>query len=542
MKPRWIILPLALLAALVAVLLFRTDRTPGEAVSDGESADFLSPATGFLPYAPARPSRLPVDSAPVVPLPESHVDAIPDEYTVAFSDPAAMQAFLDTAAARGITILGTLPELMIVRIRAGQGELAGLVRSGLDLDANTRVQVPVLPDPEFWEATNLRGFRSGLLDFLGVPRTGGRLDWGAGVTIAILDTGWTGHAAMDSVEVRLVDLLDDAGTGAASPHGNAVAGLIASTHPYAPGIAPASDLLAIRVLDGNGQGNAFVLAEGIIEAVHNGADVVNMSLGSYSDSEVLRRAVAYAESAGLVMVAAGGNDGIGAITYPAAYPEVIGVSAVDANGNRVPFANFGTGLDVVAPGYQVPALWEGEDLVAFDGTSVAAPMVSAMAARLLQTGAAETPAAIRQLIRDQANDTGPPGDDPQYGAGILNAERLETTGQSGIFDIALADLYPAAEESDGTAFPLYVTLENRGTDPLPEATLSVTVNGSPYHYRFSGLEAGDVQHVAIPVLEAGLDGGQSYSVSAEAGLPGRFSDARPSNNSGQISLSRMPGN
>jgi hypothetical protein len=398
-----------------------------------------------------------------------------------------------------------------------------------------------MPDPNFWQDRNLSAFNANVLDFLGVPAGPGRLQWGEGVTIAILDTGWMGHAAIPDGRVREIDLIGGTREGDFSGHGTAVAGLVGSSNPFAPGISPASDILAVRVLDGNGQGDAFTLAEAILVAVDNGADVINMSLGGYGDSRLLQEAVAYATERGVVMVAASGNDGIGNLTYPAAYGSVIGVTAVDANGNRAPFSNFGEGVDVAAPGYQIHALWGDDEFIYFNGTSASSPLVAGMAARIIESGQTTDAREIQALIAAEANEAGPPGDDPQYGAGILSAERLESVGKPGIYDIALADLYPAIEQSDGATFPLYVTFENRGTEFLPAATVEISVNGTPYYYKFSGMDLGEVESVQIPVPESMLDESRPFTVTAKAKLPDQYTDNRPANDAGDITLTKEPG-
>ena len=532
----WII---PLLAGLLVVFLWlRRDTpvaSPPEQAVAPQLAEGPAEAVQFVPL-PASTTKDPGQ----VPLPENAKDAIPGEYTIGFKDQESMEAFIEAAEANGLTVLATLPELMVVRLSGPQSALRGLLTDEMSVDYNYRVGVPAFPDLGFWQSENLSPFGKDVLTFLGAPGFGDRLGWGKGTTVAVLDTGWLGHSGIPLESVRLISMLESVGQGDFSAHGTAVAGLILSTNPFAPGLAPGTDVLAIQVLDGNGQGDAFTLAAGILAAVENGADVINMSLGSYGDSEVLRQAVEYAAARGIVLVAASGNDGQSFVTYPAAYPEVIGVAAVDADGNRAPFSNYGEGIDLAAPGFKIHALWEGNDFIYFDGTSAAAPLVSAMAARIIESGLASGPDEVRRLILDNANETGFPGDDLQYGAGILNVERVETTGQSGIVDMALADLYPAVEESEGGTFPLYISLENRGTEFIPGTTVELTVNGKPYFYRFSGIEAGGVESIQIPVQEDQLLSGTPYTVEAEVKLPDNFKDSRPDNNQGDITLSRTP--
>ena len=511
---------------------------------EDEAGAFDEPASAldgeaFLAYRPTPSGEEAAGpEGPRIPEPDEH--ALPGEYTVSFSDSASMAAFIEEAEGRGLRISGSIPELGVVRVQGSGRDLASLLKEGMDVGFNYRMDAPILPNPALWEELNLAAFNDGVLGFLGVPASEERLSWGTGTTIAILDTGWIDHSAFGDKVVRELNLVEGPREGDYAAHGTAVAGLIGSTNPFAPGIAPGSDLLAVRVLDGEGKGDSFTLASGIIAAVDNGADIINMSLGGYGNSQVLQDAVGYASERGVLLVAASGNDGAPSLTYPAAYEGVIGVTAVDAGGNRTPFSNFGAGVDVAAPGYKIHALWEDDDFVYFDGTSASSPLVAGMASRVLESGHATTPEDVQMFLRETANETGLPGFDPQYGAGILNAERVEASGQAGIYDMALADLYPAIEESEGGTFPLYVTLENRGTEYIPESSIEITVNGTPYFYRFSGLNEGAVESIQIPVSESALENGERYDVSARVVLPGTYEDTRPDNDAGNIILEKVP--
>ena len=85
-----------------------------------------------------------------------------------------------------------------------------------------------------------------------------------------------------------------------------------------------------------------------------------------------------------------------------------------------------------------------------------------------------------------------------------------------------------------------MTLENRGTEYLPESSVEITVNGTPYFYRFSGLNKGAVESIQIPVSEAALENGERYDVSARVVLPGTYEDKRPDNDAGDITLQKVP--
>ena len=529
-------LVLVLLAVLAGFLWWLNQ--PDEPAAAPIVAEETSPPReekGPLPVPPPEKKKL---SDPV-PLPVWTDEAIPGEASVVFSSEADMERFIKKADREGVTVLGRIDGLRAVRVQGSLARLRPLLGEAEKLDYNYRITVPAVPGSDFLTEEDLSPFGADVLSFLGIQDPSDQRAWGEGISIAVLDTGWQGHEVLEGDRVRFLDVLgEEAGTGEFTGHGTAVAGLIASGEPFAPGIAPSSDVLAVRVLDGNGQGNTFQLAEGILAAVDAGADVINMSLGGYSNSEVLRRAVDYAESRGVTLVAASGNDGLGRVTYPAAFANVLGVTAVDAEGTRAGFSNFGEGVDLAAPGYKLHALWGEEEFVFFDGTSAASAIVAGMAGRLLQTGRVRTPDEVRSMLKKQANERGAPGEDSRYGAGVLDAGRLERVGTSGFPDLAVADLYPAVEESDGASFPLYATVQNRGTDFLPGARLELTVNGADYFYEFSGMEPGVVDSVQIPVPEAHLEAGNAFSVEAKVRPAQGSEDKQSANNAADITLRR----
>lgn len=465
--------------------------------------------------------------------------AIDKELVVRFASEAAMERFLQAAREAGILVLGTQATLRAVRISGEVAAFSSLLEEGTELGYNYPVQVPLTPALETFETGALRGFSGGVLSFLGAEAAL-TARWGRGIQVAILDTGVTTHADLGE-RIREIDLVGGGREGPYGGHGLAVAGLIGSTNAFAPGIAPGSELIAVRVLDAHGQGDTFTLADGIVRAVDAGAQVINLSLGSYGDSEVLRDAVAYAEARGVVLVASSGNDGLGRLTYPAAYPTVLAVGAVDANGSLAPFSNFAETLDLVAPGYQVNALWENDAYVSFDGTSASAPLVTGMVARLIEgSPGALAPEAIRMTLREYANEAGPPGPDPYYGAGVLNATRLENIGEAWIMDLALADIFPAVAEANGSSFPLYVTVQNRGTQTILKPSVELMVDGTPYFYQFAELGVGDIETIQLPMSMQSLEG-RLVQIEAKVSVAGRKADAYPANDSAAVQLGLPPG-
>ncbi|MCL4863502.1 MAG: S8 family serine peptidase [Caldilineaceae bacterium] len=225
---------------------------------------------------------------------------------------------------------------------------------------------------------------------------------GAGVQVAILDTGvdldhpaFAGRLLAGWDMVADDPLPQDEGSGLGWGHGTHVAGIIAR-------VAPESKLIPLRVLDANGLGNTFTLAYAIEWATEQGADVINLSLGAEADSQVLRTAVQYALDRGVTIVAAGGNRGTNQRQFPAAYPGVIGVTAVDEANRKADFANYGAAwVDLAAPGVGITSTFVGPDgsgYASWSGTSMATAFVSGAAALARPLLSAPSVTATQQLF------------------------------------------------------------------------------------------------------------------------------------------------
>lgn len=212
---------------------------------------------------------------------------------------------------------------------------------------------------------------------------------GDGVMIAVLDTGVDlSHPALKNRLLSGWDMVsddplpNDEGDGLGWGHGTHVTGILAK-------VAPQSQILPVRVLDSNGRGNTFTLAYAIEWAVKQGADVINLSLGAESDSRVLRDAIQQAISQGVVVVAAAGNLNTAEPQFPASYPDVIAVTAVDSANHKADFANYGLRwVDLAAPGVGITSTIvgpQGSGYASWSGTSMSTPFVSGAVARLRQT-------------------------------------------------------------------------------------------------------------------------------------------------------------
>jgi subtilisin family serine protease len=214
-------------------------------------------------------------------------------------------------------------------------------------------------------------------------------------------------------------------------HGTMTLGIIAAAANNAIGVAGIgwnAKAIPVKVLNAKGEGTDAQVARGIDWAVGQHVKVINMSLGSPDYNPVLGDSVARAVAAGVVIVAAAGNDGVNAPHYPAAYPGVIAVGATDSAGVLTDFSNNGDYVDISAPGVDilstgVRSMTPPGYLPYFycTGTSCSAPIVAGVAALIRTKWPAFTPAQVEQRLKVLSRDAGPRGTDPYYGAGILDA-------------------------------------------------------------------------------------------------------------------------
>ncbi len=232
-------------------------------------------------------------------------------------------------------------------------------------------------------------------------------------------------------------------------HGTHVTGTIAQTTNNGmgtAGVAYGCTIMPVKVLDASGSGTYADIADGIDYATQHGAQVINMSLGGSSGSITLETALANAYNAGVTIVCSSGNDGLGVVSYPAAYDAYcIAVGATRYDDTVAYYSNYGTSLDIVAPGGDLNVdqngdgygdgilqqTHDGTNYTSFGyyfytGTSMAAPHVSGVAALLIAAGVASTPDEVRAALQTTATDlTAEPGEavgwDPLSGWGLVNA-------------------------------------------------------------------------------------------------------------------------
>jgi type VII secretion-associated serine protease mycosin len=273
---------------------------------------------------------------------------------------------------------------------------------------------------------------------------------GAGVTVAVIDSGVDADHPQLRRPGKVLPGQDFflqgklRGNYDCISHGTGVAGIIAADSAHGvgfQGIAPGARILPVRVterdLGSSGQSeviNENLLAEAIVYAVTSGAQVINLSMAGTQNQQVVRKAIAYAVARDVVVVAAVGNQqpstGPNLPSYPAQYPGVIGVGAIDSSGARLAASQVGDYVDLVAPGQAVLATTRVGGHAYEDGTSFAAPFVSGTAALVRSAWPKLSAAEVAQRLTATATPARGGRGSVEYGAGIIDPYRAVTEGMN----------------------------------------------------------------------------------------------------------------
>ena len=319
------------------------------------------------------------------------------------------------------------------------------------------------------------------LNFIGAQDAWVTAD-GTGAVVAVLDTGVSeGDDGFTNLLAGYDAYYDDDDPSDRVGHGTHVAGTIAQATNNGvgvAGVAPGASILPVKVLSDNGYGSTSAIANGIVYAADNGADVINMSLGGAWYSSTQHQAVKYADQKGVVIVAATGNEFSSSISYPAALDEVIAVGAGRADGSRAPYSNTGTGIDLIAPGgdmsRDVNTDGYGDGILQetlggyqfYEGTSMATPHVAAAAAVLISMGV-DDPDEVRELLTSTARDVGSAGYDTSTGWGYLDLEAaVAAATPSEPEDTAGPAISNVGVTTDGASFRITWTTNEAGTSQI----------------------------------------------------------------------------
>lgn len=253
------------------------------------------------------------------------------------------------------------------------------------------------------------------------------------IVVAVIDTG------LDITHTDLINRIAPGGYNFYSNtenvtddngHGTMVSGIIAAQMNNRVGIAGMSgpyrvSILPLKVFNKD-TASMSDLIRAIDYAISLDVDIINMSLGGKQFSRLENEAVQRAIDAGIIIVAAAGNDALDGnpVIYPAAYDHVISVGAVNASNVKTDFSTYNQQVDLVAPGQGIVSTYPNQSYVKMDGTSFAAPIVSGAVAMVKGLHPNLSTYEIAQLLRRSATDLGMPGFDTYYGMGVLDVSKL----------------------------------------------------------------------------------------------------------------------
>ncbi len=265
---------------------------------------------------------------------------------------------------------------------------------------------------------------------------------GDGVKVAVIDTGVnTDHSDLKN---RIFGCKDFTGRVAVidgkcldrNGHGTHVAGIVladaGSDQKGIYGVAPSAQLLAFKACRDNGSCSSDDIATAIYTATNDGAQIINMSFGSDTDISLIRDAVEYAATKGVLLVAAAGNDGPfpDSIDYPAAYSQVVAVGAVARDIIVTDWSSRGINaltdpnvindrdIELVAPGENILSTSKDGGYISLSGTSMASPFIAGLAAKYWQADAENPAETVRAFLRSLAQDIVPLGEDNTSGFGL----------------------------------------------------------------------------------------------------------------------------
>lgn len=269
----------------------------------------------------------------------------------------------------------------------------------LRIEPNYRIHLFQTNDPFFSSESHL--------NLIHAPNAWAFTHGSPDVRVAVLDTGVDiTHPELSSKVLLRQSFVGDSGNDAIG-HGTFVCGIIGAGTNNGIGIASVgydTSLIVAKITDIRGNSTDAIVIQAIDWAVANGAKVISMSFGHSEFSQTLKDAIDDAWNQGVVLVAAAGNTAGTAKMYPAAFDNCIAVGATDGNDRRAGFSTYGSWVRLAAPGVNILSLTPGNHYTHMNGTSFAAPMVSAAAALLWSNGARSN-YGIRQALLTSGEPT-----------------------------------------------------------------------------------------------------------------------------------------
>ena len=396
---------LTLSSTMLALSMLAGCGTAPTAMTPAVDPGPLSGTSGAAePARAAEPAK-----APAQPAPAYSAKAVPGEIVVKLKKAMGIQSVPDMMRMESIEALGNTS---VYKVPEGQTVEQALEK--LRKDPNVVYAEPnyifrafgasakrTVNDPKFGELWGLTKIQA--------PQAWDTTTGSPDVLVAVVDTGVDyNHPDLKGQVVKGPDFgnndndpMDDQG------HGTHVAGTIAALGDNGTGVvgvAYHTKILAIKVLGSDGSGDMAGIAKGILKAQEMGAKVINLSLGGEQDARTVRDAIDQVTAKGVLCVVAAGNENTTRNTYPAAYPNVLSVGASDTRDARASFSNYGTYVDIAAPGTGILSSTE-KDYKKHDGTSMASPHAAGVAALLVAQKPDLTPQQLRGILESSGDPT-----------------------------------------------------------------------------------------------------------------------------------------
>lgn len=317
---------------------------------------------------------------------------IPNELIVTLK-PDSKEKIEDLAKALGAKIIGRMDGQHSYLLQFPDDATTQLASDSLAKNpdvAGTDVNFPINPPP------TLAGADSAAPNLQLKPKSGD----GSKLIVGLIDTAYQSLGEnLDAFMLPQIHVAGDAQIPADQlTHGTAMAETIMDSLQQKTGGSTSVKILPVDVYGGNETTSTFDVANGIVQAVNNGANFINLSLGGTSDSQFLHDTIIQVSKQGIPIYAAAGNDPVTTPTYPAAYPEVVAITATDRSGQIAPYANRGSFIDMTAPGDNIVA-FGGQNYVV-EGTSTSTAFVTGAAAGLVDAAHATADQATALLQKN----------------------------------------------------------------------------------------------------------------------------------------------
>lgn len=305
------------------------------------------------------------------------------------------------------------------------------------------------------------------------------------VVVAVLDSGVrASHPDLSGKVLQGYDFVNsDADADDDNGHGTAVAGITASSTNNGVGMAAVSwnsMILPVKVLGANGSGSYSAMANGITWAADNGARVINLSLGGTASSRTLQNAVNYAWNRNIILIAAAGNNGNDIPFYPAACSNVVAVSATDSADRRPSWSNFGSYVDVAAPGVDILTLQGTSSYANSNGTSFSSPVAAGVVALMAAANPSLSNVGVVDALLKNNDDIGAAGYDVYYGHGRVNARRAVAAVVESVSPDATAPVVTINSPANGATVAGTVNLNLAATDNIGVTKLELYIGGVLY--------------------------------------------------------------